>query len=347
MHVHVVGCSPAWPNPGGAQSGYLVEEDGRRLLLDCGPGVLPRLRRLEPWPRLDAIVITHFHLDHWGDLVPWAFGGLFGAGRERGAARALAAARRPRDAARARSRPLRERDPRALRGARVRGGDAVHGRRLRARRLPDAPLRARELRPARVGRRPDARLQRRLRAVRRARRARPRRRPLPLRGDPRPARAGHPRPPHGRRGARRLQVVRRAAGSWSSTGRTSSRSPTASNAPTTALEQRQTSEPERPLAEQAVALDRRVVAVVGQAVAHAGRVGRIGERVVEREKRARVELPDQLVEALDLRPPRARRRCSTGARRSPRPRARRRGRARASPRGSARPPRPGAAARRR
>jgi ribonuclease BN (tRNA processing enzyme) len=82
MRIHVVGCSPAWPNPGGAQSGYLVEEDGRRLLLDCGPGVLPRLRRLEPWPRVDAIVITHFHLDHWGDVVPWAFGGLFGAGRE-------------------------------------------------------------------------------------------------------------------------------------------------------------------------------------------------------------------------------------------------------------------------
>jgi ribonuclease BN (tRNA processing enzyme) len=82
MRVHVVGCSPAWPNPGGAQSGYLVEEDGRRLLLDCGPGVLPRLRKREAWPRLDAIVITHFHLDHWGDLVPWAFGGLFGSGRE-------------------------------------------------------------------------------------------------------------------------------------------------------------------------------------------------------------------------------------------------------------------------
>ncbi|HUJ54569.1 MAG TPA: MBL fold metallo-hydrolase [Gaiellaceae bacterium] len=82
MRLRVVGCSPAWPNPGGAQSGYLVEADGRRLLLDCGPGVLPRLRQEEPWPRLDAIVITHFHLDHWGDLVPWAFGGLFGAGSE-------------------------------------------------------------------------------------------------------------------------------------------------------------------------------------------------------------------------------------------------------------------------
>jgi ribonuclease BN (tRNA processing enzyme) len=81
MRLHVVGCSPAWPNPGGAQSGYLVEADGRRLLLDCGPGVLPRLREREAWPRVDAIVISHFHLDHWGDLVPWTFGGLYGAGR--------------------------------------------------------------------------------------------------------------------------------------------------------------------------------------------------------------------------------------------------------------------------
>ena len=39
MKLTVVGCSPAWPNPGGAQSGYLVEGSGR-LLLDCGPGVL-------------------------------------------------------------------------------------------------------------------------------------------------------------------------------------------------------------------------------------------------------------------------------------------------------------------
>ena len=81
MKVTVVGCSPAWPNPGGAQSGYLVEGSGR-LLLDCGPGVLPRLREQEGWPHVDAIVITHFHLDHWGDLVPWAFGSMYGPGRE-------------------------------------------------------------------------------------------------------------------------------------------------------------------------------------------------------------------------------------------------------------------------
>jgi ribonuclease BN (tRNA processing enzyme) len=77
----VVGCSPAWPNPGGAQSGYLVEGSGR-VLLDCGPGVLPRLRQQEGWPHVDAIVITHFHLDHWGDLVPWTFGSMFGPGHD-------------------------------------------------------------------------------------------------------------------------------------------------------------------------------------------------------------------------------------------------------------------------
>ena len=81
MKLTVIGCSPAWPNPAGAQSGYLVEDPGR-LLLDCGPGVLARMRAREGWPRIDALVITHFHLDHWGDLVPWIFGASYGAGRD-------------------------------------------------------------------------------------------------------------------------------------------------------------------------------------------------------------------------------------------------------------------------
>ncbi|MDQ2983181.1 MAG: MBL fold metallo-hydrolase [Actinomycetota bacterium] len=81
MKLTVAGCSPAWPNPGGAQSGYLLEGPGR-LLLDCGPGVLAKLREREPWPEVDAIAITHWHLDHWGDLVPWVWGQAFGPGVE-------------------------------------------------------------------------------------------------------------------------------------------------------------------------------------------------------------------------------------------------------------------------
>ena len=79
VKLTVVGCSPAWPNPGGAQSGYLLEGPGR-LLLDCGPGVLAKLREREAWPRVDTIAITHWHLDHWGDLVPWVWGSTFGPG---------------------------------------------------------------------------------------------------------------------------------------------------------------------------------------------------------------------------------------------------------------------------
>ena len=78
MKLNVVGCSPAWPNPGGAQSGYLVEGPDGRVLLDCGAGVLAKLREQEDWPHVDAICITHFHLDHWGDLVPWVWALSFG-----------------------------------------------------------------------------------------------------------------------------------------------------------------------------------------------------------------------------------------------------------------------------
>ena len=84
MKFTVVGCSPAWPNPGSAHSGYLVEDAGT-LLLDCGPGVLGKLReRNGGWPAIDSIVVTHWHLDHWGDLVPWVWGTMFGLGREAG-----------------------------------------------------------------------------------------------------------------------------------------------------------------------------------------------------------------------------------------------------------------------
>jgi ribonuclease BN (tRNA processing enzyme) len=75
VRLTVIGSSPAWPNPGSAQSGYLLENGGT-LLLDCGPGVLGRLR--ENGTHVDAVAITHFHLDHWGDLVPWAWLNAYG-----------------------------------------------------------------------------------------------------------------------------------------------------------------------------------------------------------------------------------------------------------------------------
>ena len=77
VRLTVIGSSPAWPNPGSAHSGYMLEADGSRVLLDCGPGVLGRLREETKWPEVDAIAITHWHLDHWGDLVPWVWGTFY------------------------------------------------------------------------------------------------------------------------------------------------------------------------------------------------------------------------------------------------------------------------------
>jgi ribonuclease BN (tRNA processing enzyme) len=81
VKLTVIGCSPAWPNPGSAHSGYLLEAGDNRVLLDCGPGVLSRLLLSEGWPEVDAIVLTHLHLDHAGDLVAWLWGALSGPGR--------------------------------------------------------------------------------------------------------------------------------------------------------------------------------------------------------------------------------------------------------------------------
>jgi ribonuclease BN (tRNA processing enzyme) len=68
-----LGKSPSWQDAGGACSGYLVEEDGVALLLDCGNGVFSKLRTFRDYTCVDAIVISHMHADHFLDLVPYAY----------------------------------------------------------------------------------------------------------------------------------------------------------------------------------------------------------------------------------------------------------------------------------
>jgi ribonuclease BN (tRNA processing enzyme) len=78
----VLGGSPAWPNPGQAASGYLVETERARVLVDCGSGIASELRERDPGP-LSAIVISHFHADHWFDLVPLHYAYRFGSWQDR------------------------------------------------------------------------------------------------------------------------------------------------------------------------------------------------------------------------------------------------------------------------
>jgi ribonuclease BN (tRNA processing enzyme) len=73
VRITVLGKSPAWQDAGGACSGYLVEEDGCRLLLDCGNGVFGKLRAHGDFTAVEDVVISHLHADHFIDLIPYAY----------------------------------------------------------------------------------------------------------------------------------------------------------------------------------------------------------------------------------------------------------------------------------
>ena len=53
----------------GRSSGYLLEAAGRRVLVDCGPGVAAALAPHGGPEGLDAVVVTHAHADHCLDLM--------------------------------------------------------------------------------------------------------------------------------------------------------------------------------------------------------------------------------------------------------------------------------------
>ena len=48
--------------------GHYVEAGGARVLFDCGNGVLANLATLEDPVALDAVFITHNHIDHYADV---------------------------------------------------------------------------------------------------------------------------------------------------------------------------------------------------------------------------------------------------------------------------------------
>ena len=68
MRLTILGSSASYPDAGRACAGYLVEGGGTRLLFDCGHGVLSNLGRVMDPTRLDAVFVTHAHVDHFADV---------------------------------------------------------------------------------------------------------------------------------------------------------------------------------------------------------------------------------------------------------------------------------------
>jgi len=70
VRLTVLGGCGAYPEAGQACSGYLVEHDGFRLLVDLGYAVVPQLLGHLTAADVDAVFISHGHPDHCADLNP-------------------------------------------------------------------------------------------------------------------------------------------------------------------------------------------------------------------------------------------------------------------------------------
>lgn len=68
MKVTVLGNNSTTATQGGACSSYLLEAEGKKILLDMGNGSIFNLKKRVKLSEIDAIVLTHHHFDHLSDL---------------------------------------------------------------------------------------------------------------------------------------------------------------------------------------------------------------------------------------------------------------------------------------
>jgi ribonuclease BN (tRNA processing enzyme) len=69
VRLTILGGSAASPNTGMGCSGMLLDSGQTRLVLDLGLGTLPELRKHADFRTLDAVIISHMHVDHVLDLL--------------------------------------------------------------------------------------------------------------------------------------------------------------------------------------------------------------------------------------------------------------------------------------
>ena len=69
LSVTILGCSGSYPGTGAACSSYLVRSSTTTIWLDAGSGSLANLQRHVAITDVDAVVLSHEHPDHTGDLT--------------------------------------------------------------------------------------------------------------------------------------------------------------------------------------------------------------------------------------------------------------------------------------
>ncbi|CEG29620.1 MBL fold metallo-hydrolase [Bacillus sp. B-jedd] len=68
MKLTIIGQWGGYPKKNGASTGYLLEQDGYKLLIDCGSGVLAKMQNVVQPEELDAVILSHYHPDHVADI---------------------------------------------------------------------------------------------------------------------------------------------------------------------------------------------------------------------------------------------------------------------------------------
>ena len=75
MKLTVLGSGTSVPHPDRASSTHWLQTSGGSLLLDISADAAHRMAQEGlDWPNLDAIWVSHFHLDHLGGLPAFLFG---------------------------------------------------------------------------------------------------------------------------------------------------------------------------------------------------------------------------------------------------------------------------------
>jgi ribonuclease BN (tRNA processing enzyme) len=77
VQLTVIGNTGPYPGPGDVCSGYLLEVDGKKILLDCGSGVLQALQKKCKLDEIDAVILSHLHSDHMSDMLVMRYAMMF------------------------------------------------------------------------------------------------------------------------------------------------------------------------------------------------------------------------------------------------------------------------------
>ena len=71
MRLTFLGTGSAMPTGRRVQTGLLLQSNSNNLLVDCGSGAIHSLARTTVgYEGVDAVLLTHHHLDHVSDLMP-------------------------------------------------------------------------------------------------------------------------------------------------------------------------------------------------------------------------------------------------------------------------------------